>query len=112
LTALSLSRAGIGSGKRKKRQPGDDTLMGYNYDSELAQMLEFLPDTSMGISDPVQARANFAQMASMLNAELDTSGIVIENRMIAGPAGAPDIPVRIYSPEGLDAAVPGILHIH
>lgn len=86
--------------------------MGYNYDAELAAMLEFLPDGSMTISDPVQARAGFLQLTSMLNAELDRSGVVIENRTIAGPTDAPDISVRIYTPEGLDRAVPGILHIH
>lgn len=86
--------------------------MGYNYDSELAQMLAFLPDTSMPVGDPVQARAGFMEMTASLNAGLDQSGVVIENRMIAGPAGAPDIPVRIYTPEGLNTAVPGILHIH
>ncbi len=48
----------------------------------------------------------------MLNADVDRSGVAIENRSIPGPAGAPEIPVRIYSPEGLDNAVPGILHIH
>lgn len=86
--------------------------MDYNYDAELAAMLEFLPDSSMTISDPVQARSGFLQLTSTLNAELDRSGIVIEDRTIAGPAGAPDIAVRIYTPEGLEAAVPGILHIH
>lgn len=86
--------------------------MGYNYDAELATMLEFLPDTSLTISNPVQARAEFLQLLSLLTADLDTSGVVIEDRMIAGPAGAPDVPVRIYTPEGLNATVPGILHIH
>jgi acetyl esterase/lipase len=86
--------------------------MGYNYDAELATMLEFLPNSTMTINNPVQARAGFLQMTSMLNAELDRSGVVIENRTIAGPADAPEIPVRIYTPDGLDTAVPGILHIH
>ena len=31
--------------------------MGYNYDAELATLLDFLPDTSLTISNPVQARA-------------------------------------------------------
>ncbi|MEZ5570445.1 MAG: alpha/beta hydrolase [Halioglobus sp.] len=86
--------------------------MGYNYDPELAPMLEFLPDTSLTISNPVQARASFLELVGSLNAELDLSGLVIENRSIPGPAGAPEVPIRIYSPEGLDKAVPGLLHIH
>jgi len=86
--------------------------MSYNYDPELQSLLEFLPDTSLGIHDPVQARAGFLELIALLNADVDRSGVAIENRSIPGPVGAPDIPVRIYSPEGLDKTVPGILHIH
>ena len=86
--------------------------MGYNYDAELAPLLELLPDTSLTISDPVAARASFLEMTASLNAGLDDSGVAVENELIAGPEGAPDVPVRVYSPDGLNAAVPGILHIH
>jgi acetyl esterase len=86
--------------------------MGYNYDPELAPLLELLPDSSLTISNPLQARASFLEMISSLNSDLDESGVIIENQMIAGPAGAPDVPVRIYTPEGLNKAVSGILHIH
>lgn len=86
--------------------------MSYNYDPELASLLELLPDTSFGISDPQKARTGFLEMISLLNADLDQKGVAIENHSIAGPAGAPDVPVRIYSPEGLEQAVPGIIHIH
>ena len=86
--------------------------MSYNYDPELASLLELLPDTSFGISDPQKARTGFLEMISLLNADLDQKGVAIENHTIAGPAGAPDVPVRIYSPEGLEQAVPGIIHIH
>jgi acetyl esterase/lipase len=51
-------------------------------------------------------------MITALNTDLDQSGVKIENRPIAGPTGAPDVSVRIYSPEDLSATVPGILHIH
>lgn len=86
--------------------------MSYNYDPELQALLAFLPDTSLGIHDPVKARAGFLDMIAMLNADIDRSGVAVENRTIPGPVGAPDVPVRIYSPEGLDKTVPGILHIH
>ena len=86
--------------------------MSYNYDPELQSLLEFLPDTSLGIHDPVKARAGFLELIALLNADVDRSGVAIENRSIPGPVGAPDVPVRIYSPEGLDKTVPGILHIH
>jgi acetyl esterase len=51
-------------------------------------------------------------MTSGMNADIDDSGVVIEDRMVAGPPNAPDVPVRVYTPEGLQTEVPGILHIH
>jgi acetyl esterase len=86
--------------------------MAYHYDAELASMLKLLPDTSFTISNPQQARASFLEMTTSLNADLDESGVVIANQTIAGPEGAPEVPVRIYTPEGLNAAVPALLHIH
>lgn len=86
--------------------------MAYNYDPELAQMLELLPDSSLGLSDPVKAREGFTAMTAGFNADLDTSGVHIEDQSIPGPKDAPDVPVRIYTPEGLKESVPGLLHIH
>ena len=86
--------------------------MSYNYDPELAALLEFLPDAGLDISDIEGARAGFTELIAALNAGLDLSGITIENRNIPGPQGAPDVPVRIYTPEGLNENVPGIMHIH
>jgi acetyl esterase len=95
-----------------KLRCGEDKIMGYNYDPELAALLEFLPDASLGISDPASARAAFLELIAQFNADIDHSGITIEDRTVPGPPGAPEVPVRIYSPEGLAQAVPGILHIH
>jgi acetyl esterase len=86
--------------------------MSYNYDSELKALLEFLPDTSLGIADPVTARAGFLELIALLNKDIDHTGVAILNRTVPGPIDAPAVPVRIYSPEGLDRTVPGILHIH
>lgn len=87
--------------------------MTYAFDPELAPMLEFLPDTeSLDISDPVKSRAGFEELIATMNAELDSSGVEVENRNIPGPQGAPEVPVRIYTPEGLQGPVPGLLHIH
>jgi acetyl esterase/lipase len=86
--------------------------MTYNYDPELAAMLDFLPDTSLDISDPVASRAGFSEMIAMLNADLDASDVQVENREIPGPDGAPPVAVRTYTPETLQQNVPGLLHIH
>lgn len=86
--------------------------MDYNFDPELAEMLAFLPDGSLTMSDPDAARKSFSEMTAMLNNDIDKSGVVIEEQHIPGPLGAPDVPVRIYTPEGLDQQVPALLHIH
>lgn len=86
--------------------------MGYNYDPELTPLLDLLPDTSLGLGDPAAAREAFLELVAQVNADIDDAGVVIENRTIPGPGDAPDVPVRIYSPEGLAGSVPGILHIH
>ena len=86
--------------------------MSYNYDPELAAMLEFLPEGALDLTDPVATRAAFLEMIEMMNAELDRDGVRMEDRAIPGPDGAPEVPVRIYRPVGLDATVPCILHIH
>lgn len=86
--------------------------MGYKYDPEIEPLLDFLPDTSLGLNDPNAARSAFLELVAQANADIDETGIDIENTSIPGPPGAPDIPVRIYSPERLAENVPGILHIH
>ena len=86
--------------------------MSYNYDPELAPLLDLLPDVSLDISDPEQSRAGFSEMIALLNADLDPAGVNIENRAVPGPQGAPDVNLRIYSPENLQQSVPGLLHIH
>ena len=86
--------------------------MSYNYDPELASLLELLPDVSADISNPAQSRAGFSEMIALLNADLDPAGVSIENRAVPGPQGAPDIKLRIYSPDNLQQPVPGLLHIH
>ncbi len=87
--------------------------MSYAYDPELVPMLDLLPNTDeLDISDPVKSRAGFKDMIAALNAELDDSGVSVENRNIPGPEGAPEVAVRVYTPEGLAKVVPGLLHIH
>jgi acetyl esterase len=86
--------------------------MSYNYDPELAPLLEFLPDSALGLEDPVAARTGFSELINSMNADLDTSGIDIEETEIPGPEGAPKVRVRIYKPEGLNDTVPCMVHIH
>ncbi|MEM9254043.1 MAG: alpha/beta hydrolase [Pseudomonadota bacterium] len=86
--------------------------MSYNYDPELAELLEFIPEGNLDLTKPVETRMAFIELINQMNAELDTRGVTIENRSIDGPAGAPEVPIRIYSPEDLSGTVPAVLHIH
>jgi len=86
--------------------------MSYNYDPELAAALEFLPEGGLDLNDLPGTRLGFMAMIEPMNADLDRSGVEIENRSIPGPDGAPEVPVRIYTPTGLAATTAGILHIH
>jgi acetyl esterase/lipase len=84
--------------------------MAYAYDPELAPVLEYLP--SLSIADVAASRAGFAQMIAELNTDLDTSAVEVSERQIPGPAGAPELTVRVYTPLGLGAPAPGLLFIH
>lgn len=84
--------------------------MTYAIDPELVPMLEFLPD--IALEDPVAARAGFGGIIEQMNAELDQSGVEIENLSIAGQSGAPELAIRVYSPTDKADSVPALLYIH
>ncbi|NQX89211.1 MAG: alpha/beta hydrolase [Halioglobus sp.] len=86
--------------------------MDYNYDPELASVLDFLPDTALGLRDPATARKGFLDLIAQVNANVDDTGVTIDNTTIPGPSGAPAVPVRIYRLEGMATTSPAILHIH
>jgi len=88
----------------------------YAFDPELvpllAMMQEIMPAEGLDISDPVALRSGFGGMSASFAPDLDLSGVVQGDRPIPGAPGAPDVTVRVYTPEGLDGSVPGLLHIH
>ena len=84
--------------------------MSYNFDPELAPMIDLLPNMDFG--DPVTARAGLQEMVALMLAELDESGINIEDISIAGPTGAPEIPVRIYAPSAKASTTAALIYIH
>ncbi len=84
--------------------------MTYAYDPELAPMLPFIP--ALDLADPAATRAQFDATIAALNAELDESGVVVENRAIPGPSPDQQLPLRIYRPENLSGKTAGLLFIH
>ena len=68
-------------------------------DPELAAIVELLP--KMDLVDPVAARQAFEEMLAAIT--FDIPGIEtldIEDRMVPGHEGDPDVSVRVYRPKG------------
>ncbi|MFK8049917.1 MAG: alpha/beta hydrolase [Halioglobus sp.] len=84
--------------------------MTYAIDPELQPFIEFLPN--IALEDPAATRAGFNEMISQTNAELDESGVDIENLSIPGAEKSPEVSVRIYSPQEKANSVPALLYIH
>lgn len=85
--------------------------MNYKIDPELVAFAASAP--SLESSDPMQARATLEAMTAVLNAEVDVTGLNIEDITIAGPDRAPHVKARVYAPPlEADRQVPGLLYIH
>ena len=82
-------------------------------DPELAAMIDLLP--KMDLADPVAARRAFEEIIGAIR--FDIPGIEtldIEDRMVPGWEGDPDVPVRVYRPArpGGGTRCPASLMIH
>ena len=86
--------------------------MSYAFDPELLPLVEMLPASDFG--DVASSRAGLAALIAPMNAGVDTSGLVIEDREVPGPEGAPPVPVRVYAPAAAAPAGgrPALLDIH
>ena len=82
-------------------------------DPELAAVLDFMP--VIELHDPVLARAEFEKMLEAMRAPLpEADALDIEDGLVPGWQGDPDVAVRVYRPKATPAGTlrPGILHIH
>ena len=81
-------------------------------DPELAAFIEFLP--AFDLKDPVATRAAFEELIAGMRIELpEADALEIDDRLVPGWEGDPDVPVRVYRPKSRGAASsPGILMIH
>jgi acetyl esterase/lipase len=84
-------------------------------DSEVLVPLEALQEALPGgfnaIPDIVQRRAAVVGMLSAIEVP-ENPNVVKEDRTVPGPAGDPDITVRIYRPRNATGTLPGIYYIH
>jgi acetyl esterase len=83
-------------------------------DPELAAIVDLLP--KIDLVDPVAARQAFQEMLAGITFEIPgIETLEIEDRMVPGHEGDPDVRVRVYRPQGLVTAttrVPGVVMIH
>jgi acetyl esterase/lipase len=84
--------------------------MSYRYDPELQPIIDLLP--AMSIEDIAEGRRQLDEIVSALNLDVDTTGLTISDELAPGPTDAPDVPVRVYRPDGDAHERPGFLAIH
>jgi acetyl esterase len=86
--------------------------MAYAFDPELAPLVDMLP--AVGLDDLDAARAGLLDLVGPMNASVDLAGVVVTDHHVPGPAGAPDVLVRLYAPEGEppEGGRPALLDIH
>jgi acetyl esterase/lipase len=83
--------------------------MTYAIDPELAPWIPMMPTADFG--DPAAARAEARAIGEQMPVP-SLDGLIVEDRTVPGPAGAPDVAVRVYRPEHVDGLLPAILEIH
>ncbi len=77
----------------------------------LELLLQALPGGFNAIPDIVARRATVEQMLAMMEIP-ENPNVAKDDRTVPGPAGEPDISVRIYRPRNATGTLPGIYYIH
>ena len=83
-------------------------------DPELLPSIEMIPaDDSFNFDDLPAAREMSTRMFAEMAAQMPpVEGVDFSERSIPGPGGAPDVPIRVYTPKDLSGSKPGMLWIH
>ena len=76
-------------------------------DPEVAPLLDLWPTTTLTDAILPLARSRMIPLPPF-----ETTGVTLERRTVPGPAGAPDIGLHLYRPEGGAGPLPAIYHIH
>jgi acetyl esterase/lipase len=85
-------------------------------DHELMRPIKMMlsqPGGVIDLHDIPAARVGMEQMMAAMQDQMPViEGVTVEDRMVPGPAGAPDVAVRISRPEGKTGKLPALLWIH
>ncbi|MFB9931720.1 alpha/beta hydrolase [Amycolatopsis halotolerans] len=71
--------------------------MSYPFDPEIAAAIPMLPETDF--RDVAASRAGMAELIASMRGEFDDTGVTTRDEAVPGPEGAPDVPVRVYTPD-------------
>jgi acetyl esterase/lipase len=82
----------------------------YAFDPELQSLVDILPENDF--SDVEAAREGLEAIIAALATDIDETGVSHEDRHIPGPEGAPDVLVRVYTPDARPTPSPALLDIH
>jgi acetyl esterase/lipase len=84
------------------------------YDPELMAGLQAFPTESMINWDDLPTARSFGeQILAQLAANIpDSPHVVKEDRVVPGPEGAPEVPIRVYRPLDDPSTLPGLFWIH
>lgn len=81
--------------------------------SPLVALYEALPGGFNAIPDIQVRRATLNGMLEAMTADLPPNeNVLLEDRVVPGPEGGPDLAVRVYRPVNAVGPLPGILFIH
>jgi acetyl esterase/lipase len=81
-------------------------------DSELAPALEQSLRFQFSAESLPHIRAGLNDIVRQRQADAATSEVIVEERFVPGPAGAPDVRVLIFSPAKPQTGRPGYFHMH
>ena len=83
-------------------------------DAELIATYQEIPPEGLFDWDDLPAtRTMLAGLFEQMTAGIpDSENVVKEDRMVPGPEGAPEVPVRVYRPAQSTGTLPGVLWIH
>ncbi|MFI5614854.1 alpha/beta hydrolase [Amycolatopsis sp. NPDC051903] len=84
--------------------------MDYPFDPEIAAALATLPDSG-NFRDLPAAREQMKAVLAEVLGEVDETGLTVRDELVPGPDGAPDVRVRVYTPD-LVASPALLLNIH
>ncbi|MFG2531771.1 alpha/beta hydrolase [Streptomyces sp. NPDC048516] len=85
-------------------------LMTYSFDPELVPWAAQLQPSDY--ADVAGARAELAAIMAQLPVYQPDEPVEVADHMVAGPPGAPEVPVRVYRPHGVTEPMPGLLYMH